>query len=147
MSDRNALEPGRPWLRHRLSLGCLAAVALVWSAAALLPGTSDGDRRETLFGVGAGILTAVMAFEAFLRWSRRRGGGTLSRAVDGGGDERDRALWGRAWALVGLIALPGSLLVQALGAFDLPVEGGVTALVWVQIIALYGGLLYFGRRM
>ena len=96
MSDRNALKPGRPWLRHRLSLGCLAAVALVWSTAALLPGTSDGDRRETLFGVGAGILTAVMAFEAFLRWSRRRGGGTLSRAVDGGGDERDRALWGRA---------------------------------------------------
>lgn len=147
MSDRNASESGHPWLRHRLSLGCLVAVALTWTTAALLPGTPDGDRRETLLGVGAGMLTAVVAFEVFLWWSRRRGGGTMSRAVDGGGDERDKALWGRAWGLVGLVALPGTLLVQALGAFDLPVEGGVTALVWIQILALYGGLFYFGRRM
>ena len=65
----------------------------------------------------------------------------------GGDDERDRAASQRAWALTGVVGFFGGIVATAVGAFGGPMMPALAVVLWLQLISLIGGNIYFNRTM
>ena len=130
--------------RFLVAIGCgLVAVGLLWLAFTLAgqPDTAAG----ALVGGGAVIALAVV-----LRWRARRRGssadGSVSRALLGTADERDKAIGTAALACVGLAAFLANavgLAAVALGADGSTVIGAIQATL---IAVLVGASVLLHRR-
>ena len=62
-------------------------------------------------------------------------------------DERDRAASQRAWALTGVVGFFGGIVATAVGAFGGPTTPALAVVLWLQLISLIGGNIYFNRTM
>ena len=62
-------------------------------------------------------------------------------------DERDRAASQRAWALTGVVGFFGGIVATAVGAFGGPMTPALAVVLWLQLISLIGGNIYFNRTM
>ena len=80
--------------------------------------------------------------------AKRRGYDTfVVRELEKREDERDRAASQRAWALAGVVGFFGNVVVGAVGAFGGPTTPAIAIILWLQLISLIGGNIYFNRTM
>ena len=120
----------------------VAVVTLLWVAALTIP-MSNGF----LYG-GASGASAMMLVYVALIVAKRRGYETfVVRELEKRGDERDRAASQRAWALTGVVGFIGNVVVGAVGAFGGPMMPALAVVLWLQLISLIGGNIYFNRTM
>ena len=120
----------------------VVVVTLLWVAALTVP-MSNGF----LYG-GASGASAVMLVYIALIIAKRRGYDTfVVRELEKREDERDRAASQRAWALAGVVGFFGNVVVGAVGAFGGPTTPAIAIILWLQLISLIGGNIYFNRTM
>ena len=120
----------------------VVVVTLLWVAALTIP-MSNGF----LYG-GASGASAMMLVYVALIVAKRRGYETfVVRELEKRGDERDRAASQRAWALAGVVGFFGNVVVGAVGAFGGPTTPAIAIILWLQLISLIGGNIYFNRTM
>ena len=120
----------------------VVVVTLLWVAALTVP-MSNGF----LYG-GASGASAVMLVYIALIIAKRRGYDTfVVRELEKREDERDRAALQRAWALAGVVGFFGNVVVGAVGAFGGPTTPAIAIILWLQLISLIGGNIYFNRTM
>ena len=120
----------------------VAIVILLWVAAVTIP-----MNNHFLYGAASGA-TAMMLVYVALLLAKRRGYDTFFvRELEKREDERDRAASRRAWALVGVVGLFGNLVAATVGAFGGPMMPAVAIVIWIQVICLFGGNIYFNRTM
>ena len=120
----------------------VVVVTLLWVAALTIP-MSNGF----LYG-GASGASAVMLVYVALIVAKRRGYETfVVRELEKRGDERDRAASQRAWALTGVVGFFGGIVATAVGAFGGPMMPALAVVLWLQLISLIGGNIYFNRTM
>ena len=132
--------------RRRSAMGgmaCVVAVViLLWVAALTIP-MSNGF----LYG-GASGASAMMLVYVALFIAKRRGYDTfVVRELEKRDDERDRAASQRAWALTGVVGFFGGIVATAVGAFGGPMMPALAVVLWLQLISLIGGNIYFNRTM
>ena len=132
--------------RRRSAIGgmaCVVAVViLLWAAVLTIP-MSNGF----LYG-GASGASAMMLVYVALIIAKRRGYETfVVRELEKRGDERDRAASQRAWALTGVVGFFGNVVVVAVGAFGGAMKPALVAVLWLQLVSLIGGNIYFNRTM
>ena len=117
-------------------------VILLWVAALTVP-MSNGF----LYG-GASGASAMMLVYVALFIAKRRGYDTfVVRELEKRDDERDRAASQRAWALTGVVGFFGGIVATAVGAFGGPMMPALAVVLWLQLISLIGGNIYFNRTM
>ena len=120
----------------------VVVVTLLWVAALTIP-MSNGF----LYG-GASGASAMMLVYVALIIAKRRGYETfVVRELEKRGDERDRAASQRAWALTGVVGFFGNVVVVAVGAFGGAMKPALVAVLWLQLVSLIGGNIYFNRTM
>lgn len=120
----------------------VVVVTLLWVAALTIP-MSNGF----LYG-GASGASAMMLVYVALIVAKRRGYETfVVRELEKRGDERDRAASQRAWALTGVVGFFGGIVATAVGAFGGPMMPALAVVLWLQLISLIGGNIYFNRTM
>ena len=127
-------------------VGCKAyvvvVVILLWVAALTIPMPNG-----FLYG-GASGASAMMLVYVALFIAKRRGYDTfVVRELEKREDERDRAASQRAWALAGVVGFFGNVVVGAVGAFGGPTTPAIAIILWLQLISLIGGNIYFNRTM
>ena len=127
-------------IKPRPPVGRMAYVVLVvillWVAALTIPMPNG-----FLYG-GASGASAMMLVYVALFIAKRRGYDTfVVRELEKREDERDRAALQRAWALF------GNVVVGAVGAFGGPTTPAIAIILWLQLISLIGGNIYFNRTM
>ena len=120
----------------------VVVVTLLWVAALTIP-MSNGF----LYG-GASGASAMMLVYVALIVAKRRGYETfVVRELEKRGDERDRAASQRAWALTGVVGLVGNVVVGTVGAFGGSMKLGIVVVLWLQLVSVIGGSIYFNRTM
>ena len=120
----------------------VVVVTLLWVAALTIP-MSNGF----LYG-GASGASAMMLVYVALIVAKRRGYETfVVRELEKRGDERDRAASQRAWALTGVVGLVGNAVVGTVGAFGGPMTPALAIVLWLQLVSVIGGSIYFNRTM
>ena len=133
-------------IKPRPPVGRMAYVVLVvillWVAALTIPMPSG-----FLYG-GASEASAMMLVYVALFIAKRRGYDTfVVRELEKRDDERDRAASQRAWALTGVVGFFGGIVATAVGAFGGPTTPALAVVLWLQLISLIGGNIYFNRTM
>ena len=133
-------------IKPRPPVGRMAYVVLVvillWVAALTIPMPSG-----FLYG-GASGASAMMLVYVALFIAKRRGYDTfVVRELEKRDDERDRAASQRAWALTGVVGFFGGIVATAVGAFGGPMTPALAVVLWLQLISLIGGNIYFNRTM
>ena len=133
-------------IKPRPPVGRMAYVVLVvillWVAALTIP-----IPNVFLYG-GASGASAMMLVYVALFIAKRRGYDTfVVRELEKREDERDRAALQRAWALAGVVGFFGNVVVGAVGAFGGPTTPAIAIILWLQLISLIGGNIYFNRTM
>ena len=120
----------------------VVVVILLWVAALTIP-MSNGF----LYGGASGASVVMLVYIALII-AKRRGHDTFAvRGLERRKDERDRATSQRAWALAGVVGLFGNVVVGAVGAFGGPMMPALAVVLWLQLISLIGGNIYFNRTM
>ena len=128
------------------ALGCCVVFALAaWAAALILPMTSD--QHDFLSGVAAGLAGMILVFGLLLLLGRRGHGGALPRMLTGEVDERDEAVWLRAWQATGMAAFAGVLLSEIVIVFGAPPQAPLAILSFALVVVLYGSHAVLDRRM
>ena len=133
-------------IKPRPPVGRMAYVVLVvillWVAALTIPMPNG-----FLYG-GASGASAMMLVYVALFIAKRRGYDTfVVRELEKRDDERDRAASQRAWALTGVVGFFGGIVATAVGAFGGPMMPALAVVLWLQLISLIGGNIYFNRTM
>ena len=117
-------------------------VVLLWVAALTIPLNSD-----FLYGAASGGTTMMLAFVA-LFVAKRFGYDTFFvRELEKRDDERDKAASQRACALAGVVGLIGNIIAVTVSAFGGPIMPVLAIVLWLQLISLIGGNIYFNRTM
>ena len=120
----------------------VVVVILLWVAALTIPMPSG-----FLYG-GASGASAMMLVYVALFIAKRRGYDTfVVRELEKRDDERDRAASQRAWALTGVVGFFGGIVATAVGAFGGPMMPALAVVLWLQLISLIGGNIYFNLTM
>ena len=120
----------------------VVVVILLWVAALTIPMPNG-----FLYG-GASGASAMMLVYVALFIAKRRGYDTfVVRELEKRDDERDRAASQRAWALTGVVGFFGGIVATAVGAFGGPMMPALAVVLWLQLISLIGGNIYFNRTM
>ena len=122
------------------AVSMMSVVVLLWGAALMIP-------NGFLYGGASGASAVMLAYIA-LFIAKRRGHDTfIVRELEKREDERDRAASRRAWALAGVVGFFGNVVVGAVGAFGGPTTPAIAIILWLQLISLIGGNIYFNRTM
>ena len=139
----NSRKATKPWPPVVGRVAYVVGVVIVlWVAAFTIP-----MNNHFLYG-GATGATAMMLVYAALFVAKRRGYDTFFiREFERREDERDRAALRRAWSLVGVVGFVGNLVVVTVGAFGGQVMPFLGVVMWLQVIGLLGGNIYFNRTM
>ena len=120
----------------------IVIVLLLWVAAFTIP-----IRNGFLYGAASGGTAAMLALVA-LFVAKRFGYDTFFvRELEKRDDERDKAASRHAWALAGVVGLFGNVVVGAVGAFGGPMTPALAVVLWLQVISVIGGNIYFNRTM
>ena len=120
----------------------VVVVTLLWVAALTIPMPNG-----FLYG-GASGASAMMLVYVALFIAKRRGYDTFFvRELEKREDERDRAASQRAWALTGVVGLVGNVVVGTVGAFGGSMKLGIVVVLWLQLVSVIGGSIYFNRTM
>ncbi|WP_243859091.1 hypothetical protein [Actinomyces sp. ZJ308] len=120
----------------------VAVVIVLWVAAVTIP-----MNNHFLYGAASGASAMMLVFVALLLAKRRGYDTFFVRELEKREDERDRAASRRACALVGVVGLFGNLVAATVGAFGGPMMPAVAIVIWIQVICLFGGNIYFNRTM
>ena len=132
--------------RRRSTIGgmaCVVAVViLLWVAALTIP-MSNGF----LYGGASGASVVMLVYVALIVAKRRGYETFVVRELEKRGDERDRAASQRAWALTGVVGLVGNVVVCTVGAFGGSMKLGIVVVLWLQLVSVIGGSIYFNRTM
>ena len=132
--------------RRRSAMGgmaCVVAVViLLWVAALTIPMPNG-----FLYGGASGASVVMLVYVALIVAKRRGYETFVVRELEKRGDERDRAASQRAWALTGVVGFFGNVVVGAVGAFGGPTTPAIAIILWLQLISLIGGNIYFNRTM
>jgi len=133
-------------IKPRPPVGRMAYVVLVvillWVAALTIPMPNG-----FLYG-GASGASAMMLVYVALFIAKRRGYDTfVVRELEKREDERDRAALQRAWALAGVVGFFGNVVVGTVGAFGGSMKLGIVVVLWLQLVSVIGGSIYFNRTM
>ena len=135
-------KPRPPVVGRMVYVVVVVVVTLLWVAALTIP-MSNGF----LYG-GASGASAMMLVYVALIVAKRRGYETfVVRELEKRGDERDRAASQRAWALTGVVGLVGNVVVGTVGAFGGSMKLGIVVVLWLQLVSVIGGSIYFNRTM
>ena len=145
-STQLAANRARKRRGHWRGLVCCALLALAcWVAALTLPMSSD--QHDFFGGVAAGAGVMTLAFAVVLVLGLRGHDGALPRALMGEIDERDKAVWLRAWQATGMVAFAGVLLGEVAIVLGAPAQAPLAILSFVLVIVLYGSHAVIDRRM
>ena len=132
--------------RRRSAIGgmacVVAVVTLLWVAALTIP-MSNGF----LYGGASGASVVMLVYIALIVAKRRGYETFVVRELEKRGDERDRAASQRAWALTGVVGLVGNAVVGTVGAFGGPMTPALAIVLWLQLVSVIGGSIYFNRTM
>ena len=142
-SARAGLKDARP--RRIAAAGMTSGtviVVLLWVAALAIP-----MRNGFLYGAASGGTAVMLALVALLVAKRRGYETFVVRELEKRGDERDRAASQRAWALTGVVGLVGNVVVGTVGAFGGSMKLGIVVVLWLQLVSVIGGSIYFNRTM
>ena len=142
-SARAGLKDARP--RRIAAAGMTSGtviVVLLWVAALAIP-----MRNGFLYGAASGGTAVMLALVALLVAKRFGYETFFVRELEKREDERDRAASQRAWALAGVVGFFGNVVVGAVGAFGGPMMPALAVVLWLQLISLIGGNIYFNRTM
>ena len=142
-SARAGLKDARP--RRIAAAGMTSGtviVVLLWVAALAIP-----MRNGFLYGAASGGTAVMLALVALLVAKRFGYETFVVRELEKRGDERDRAASQRAWALTGVVGFFGNVVVVAVGAFGGAMKPALVAVLWLQLVSLIGGNIYFNRTM
>ena len=120
----------------------VVVVILLWVAALTIPMPSG-----FLYGGASGASAMMLVYVALLIAKRRGYDTFFVRELEKREDERDRAASQRAWALTGVVGFIGNVVVGAVGAFGGPMMPALAVVLWLQLISLIGGNIYFNRTM
>ncbi|OMG29875.1 hypothetical protein BKH36_00825 [Actinomyces naeslundii] len=100
-----------------------------------------------LYGGASGASAVMLAYAALLIAKRRGYDTFFVRELEKRDDERDKAASRHAWALAGVVGLFGNVVVGAVGAFGGPMTPAFAIVLWLQVISVIGGNIYFNRTM
>ena len=132
--------------RRRSAMGdmaCVVAVViLLWVAALTIPMPNG-----FLYGGASGASVVMLVYVALIVAKRRGYETFVVRELEKRGDERDRAASQRAWALTGVVGLVGNAVVGTVGAFGGSMKLGIVVVLWLQLVSVIGGSIYFNRTM
>ncbi|WP_303324008.1 hypothetical protein [Actinomyces radicidentis] len=131
--------------RWRALVCCALLAVTCWAAALTLPVSSE--RHDFLVGVAAGAGVMTLAFGVVLLLGLRGRDGALPRMMTGEIDERDKAVWLRAWQATGMAAFAGVLLGEVAIVLGAPAQAPLAILSFVLVIVLYGSHAVIDRRM
>jgi len=120
----------------------VVVVILLWVAALTIPMPNG-----FLYGGASGASAMMLVYVALLIAKRRGYDTFFVRELEKREDERDRAASQRAWALTGVVGFIGNVVVGAVGAFGGPMMPALAVVLWLQLISLIGGNIYFNRTM
>ena len=120
----------------------VVVVILLWVAALTIPMPNG-----FLYGGASGASAMMLVYVALLIAKRRGYDTFFVRELEKREDERDRAASQRAWALAGVVGFFGNVVVGAVGAFGGPMMPALAVVLWLQLISLIGGNIYFNRTM
>ena len=140
---RKSLKAARP--RQIAAAGMTSGtviVVLLWVAALAIP-----MRNGFLYGAASGGTAVMLALVALLVAKRFGYDTFFVRELEKREDERDRAASQRAWALTGVVGFFGGIVATAVGAFGGPMMPALAVVLWLQLISLIGGNIYFNRTM
>ena len=142
-SARAGLKDARP--RRIAAAGMTSGtviVVLLWVAALAIP-----MRNGFLYGAASGGTAVMLALVALLVAKRFGYDTFFVRELEKRDDERDKAASRHAWALAGVVGLFGNVVVGAVGAFGGPMTPALAVVLWLQVISVIGGNIYFNRTM
>ena len=140
---RKGLKAARP--RQIAAAGMTSGtviVVLLWVAALAIP-----MRNGFLYGAASGGTAVMLALVALLVAKRFGYDTFFVRELEKRDDERDKAASRHAWALAGVVGLFGNVVVGAVGAFGGPMTPALAVVLWLQVISVIGGNIYFNRTM
>ena len=140
---RKGLKAARP--RQIAAAGMTSGtviVVLLWVAALAIP-----MRNGFLYGAASGGTAVMLALVALLVAKRFGYDTFFVRELEKREDERDRAASQRAWALTGVVGFFGGIVATAVGAFGGPMMPALAVVLWLQLISVIGGNIYFNRTM
>ena len=120
----------------------VVVVILLWVAALTIPMPNG-----FLYGGASGASAMMLVYVALLIAKRRGYDTFFVRELEKREDERDRAASQRAWALAGVVGFFGNVVVGAVGAFGGPTTPAIAIVLWLQVISVIGGNIYFNRTM
>ena len=123
-------------------MSIIVIVILLWVAALTIPMPNG-----FLYGGASGASAMMLVYVALLIAKRRGYDTFFVRELEKREDERDRAASQRAWALTGVVGFVGNVVVGAVGAFGGPMMPALAVVLWLQLISLIGGNIYFNRTM
>ena len=124
------------------AVSVVVVVVLLWVAALMIPMPNG-----FLYGGASGASAVMLAYAALLIAKRRGYDTFFVRELEKRDDERDKAASRHAWALAGVVGLFGNVVVGAVGAFGGPTTPAIAIVLWLQMISLIGGNIYFNRTM
>lgn len=143
-TDRTPLTGAARTLAVAVVLGVLAV--LVAAAALALDRWGPGNMGRG-FAAGAAI-GATLGAVAIWRGRRRPGSATTGdRLFAGTADERDHAVATRAFAALGLAALPLTFVAAGALAFGAPADATAFLLIVGQVVVLVGAFARQARRL
>ena len=120
----------------------VVVVILLWVAALTIPMPNG-----FLYGGASGASAMMLVYVALLIAKRRGYDTFFVRELEKRDDERDKAASRHAWALAGVVGLFGNVVVGAVGAFGGPMTPAFAIVLWLQVISVIGGNIYFDRTM
>jgi hypothetical protein len=133
--------------RTLLVAAVLGALAVLVAAAALALDRWGPGSMGRGFAVGAAV-GAVLGAVAIWRARRRPGSATTGdRLFAGTADERDHAVATRAFATLGLAALPLTFVAAGVLAFGAPADATAFLLIVAQVVVLVGAFARQARRL